>query len=137
MSNEKLVHILALFYQFDTKPQVSAIKETLKHLVELQNWFNKQSIYHFYSCSVLVIYDAFTEEIRQHFDHKEQSSLFSIDCLVRVKMVDFGRVFPANNTLDLNFLFGLERLIEHHKLLLDTDYKFKNVMHQNENFMIR
>jgi hypothetical protein len=39
---------------------------------------------------------------------KETSS--NISDLVRVKIADFAHVFPAENTLDENFLFGLNKL---------------------------
>ena len=42
-------------------------------------------------------------------------------------MADFAHVFPASNTHDDNYLYGLNRLIDHLKLLLKPDYKFKDV----------
>ena len=46
---------------------------------------------------------------------------------VKIVMADFAHVFPANGLLDQNYLFGLEKLIEHHRILLRSDYKFKDV----------
>ena len=46
---------------------------------------------------------------------------------VRIVMADFAHVFPADNQLDENYAFGLRHLIKHLKLLLQPDYKFKDV----------
>ena len=51
--------------------------------------------------------------------------------LVRIVMADFAHVFPARESLDTNYLFGLNRLIEHLKLLLSPSYKFKDVRTNN------
>ena len=56
---------------------------------------------------------------------KETSS--NISDLVRVKIADFAHVFPAENTLDENFLFGLNKLIEYLEILLRPDYEFKDI----------
>jgi len=42
-------------------------------------------------------------------------------------MADFAHVFPADNSRDENYLYGLNRLIDHLKLLLDAEYTFKDV----------
>ncbi len=47
--------------------------------------------------------------------------------MCRVVMADFAHVFPANGSRDTNYAFGLDKLIEHLHLLLDADYKFKDV----------
>ena len=42
-------------------------------------------------------------------------------------MADFAHVFPARDSLDTNYLFGLNNLIKSLKLLLSPTYKFKDV----------
>jgi hypothetical protein len=46
-------------------------------------------------------------------------------------MADFAHVFPARDQLDTNYLFGINRLIDHLKQLLNSSYKFKDVRTNN------
>ncbi|CAJ1978186.1 unnamed protein product [Sphenostylis stenocarpa] len=62
----------------------------LERLVELKAWFEVQTVYHFYSCSVLVVYE------------KEKGKAKPV-----VKLVDFAHVVPGNGVIDHNFLGGL------------------------------
>lgn len=45
--------------------------------------------------------------------------------LVRVSMIDFTHVVDAKNQIDENYLFGLKKLINYLRNLLNNDYKFK------------
>lgn len=145
LSEEDLIHGLALYYQFHQTPQIRAIKETIRKFEEIKAWFEKQTTYHFYASSLIVIYEAFLEDMINEQKLKKklnQSSNSLIDEAnnnsndlvianhlnsVRIVMADFAHVFPANNTLDTNYLYGLNRLIDHLKRLLSPDYKFKDV----------
>lgn len=135
LSEEELVHGLALFYQFhEGKPQIGAIKETLRKFEEIKQWFMKQKTYHFYSSSLIVIYDALSEDTllpplngHEAQDDTVGSNNNNNNNLIRVIMADFAHVFPANNTLDFNYIYGLERLIEHLNLLVQPGYQFKDV----------
>ena len=80
--------------------KIHVIKETIKQLEKIKNWFEKQKTYHFYASSILVVYEA---------DQIEENDL---ENKVRVKLIDFAHVFPANDTHDENVLFGLKRLIQ-------------------------
>ncbi|ESW05851.1 hypothetical protein PHAVU_011G214900 [Phaseolus vulgaris] len=62
----------------------------LERLVELKAWFEVQTLYHFYSCSVLVVYE------------KEKGKTKPL-----VKLVDFAHVVSGNGVIDHNFLGGL------------------------------
>lgn len=157
LSEEELVHGLALFYQFhESTPQIRAIKETIRKFEEIKQWFLKQTSYHFYSSSLIVIYDAFLEDMLNNDaanttpstkettttpngadsssstnatsnNNNNNNSNLNPHNLIRVIMADFAHVFPANNTLDMNYIYGLERLIEHLKLLIQPGYQFKDV----------
>ena len=159
-----------MYYQFHQTPQIRAIKDTIKKFEEIRCWFEKQTSYHFYSSSLIVIYEANLEDIlvsqQQNQKQIANSDTFATTptCnnnksdslnleqdnsnnnnnnvnlnnnlnytnkyksdLVRIVMADFAHVFPANDALDTNYLFGLKKLIEHLKLLLSSDYKFKDV----------
>ena len=77
----------------------------------MQEWFNKQTTYHFYSSSVIVVYDA---------ELQDTSS-------IRIKIADFAHVFPAENKRDDNYLYGLNNLVQHLEILLNPEYSFKDV----------
>jgi inositol-polyphosphate multikinase len=114
LSESDLIHGIALFYQFHTQnPKRHVIEETIKYFEDILDWFNKQKIYHFYSSSLIVAYDANTVDVG--------------DLKIKVKMADFAHVFPAKDTLDENYIFGIKKLIKLLRLLLSDDYKFKDV----------
>ncbi|XP_057449619.1 inositol polyphosphate multikinase beta-like [Lotus japonicus] len=68
----------------------------LKQLLELKKWFEVQTIFHFYSCSVLVLYEK---------EGKKRAGAV-------VKLVDFAHVVDAKGAIDHNFLGGLCSLIK-------------------------
>lgn len=72
----------------------------LEELLELKKWFEVQTIFHFYSCSVLVVYEKDEKE-----DEKKSASAV-------VKLVDFAHVVDAKGAIDHNFLGGLCSLIK-------------------------
>ncbi|KAL1300837.1 hypothetical protein HN51_045488 [Arachis hypogaea] len=72
----------------------------LEQLLELKKWFEVQTIFHFYSCSVLVVYER--ESLM-----KGSSSSGAV-----VKLVDFAHVADAKGAIDHNFLGGLCSLIK-------------------------
>lgn len=73
----------------------SGISSQLK---ELKSWFEYQKDFHFYSCSILLIYDGESETKGGN----PQSS---------IKLIDFAHVFEGNGVIDHNFLGGLCSLI--------------------------
>ena len=131
---------MALYFQFHQTPQLSAIRETIKKFEEIKCLFERQKTYHFYSSSLIVTYEAYLEDnlIAQtnnsndsHFENKDTITGNSISGSspnsVRIVMADFAHVFPAKDTLDKNYLYGLNSLIERLKTLLRPDYVFKDV----------
>lgn len=70
---------------------LAVAREVLESLGELKRWFEEQTMWHFYSTSVLVMYEG--EE-------------------VRVKLVDFAHVVDGDGVIDHNFLGGLCSLIK-------------------------
>jgi 1D-myo-inositol-tetrakisphosphate 5-kinase/inositol-polyphosphate multikinase len=154
LSEEDLIHGLALYFQFHQTPQLSAIRETIKKFEEIKSVFDRQKTYHFYSSSLIVTYDAYLEDnknanLNNNNNCSEQNCNINDDDIanngncdsavnlnsspssfaqsVRIVMADFAHVFPAKETLDKNYLFGLNSLIEHLKILSRPDYKFKDV----------
>lgn len=69
----------------------------LPQLLRLQRWFQQQSLFHFYSSSILIFYEGLASR--------------GADLNVRVCMVDFAHTFPAQENWDDNFLGGLTSLI--------------------------
>ncbi|TKY68203.1 Inositol polyphosphate multikinase beta [Spatholobus suberectus] len=74
-----------------------------ERLAELKEWFEDQTVYHFYSCSVLVVYE------------KEEGKG---KAKALVKLVDFAHVVAGNGVIDHNFLGGLCSLIKFLKDIL-------------------
>ncbi|OIV89199.1 hypothetical protein TanjilG_03832 [Lupinus angustifolius] len=72
----------------------------LEQLLELKKWFEVQTIFHFYSCSVLMLYD------------KESLLNGKSSGGAVVKLVDFAHVVDAEGAIDHNFLGGLCSLIK-------------------------
>ncbi|XP_010272712.1 PREDICTED: inositol polyphosphate multikinase alpha-like [Nelumbo nucifera] len=70
----------------------------LAQLLELKAWFEDQTIFHFYSCSVLMVYEK--EEAMKGKPGAE------------VKLVDFAHVLEGKGIIDHNFLGGLCSLIK-------------------------
>ncbi|KAJ1279335.1 hypothetical protein BS78_04G147800 [Paspalum vaginatum] len=71
----------------------------LSQLRELKAWFEEQTLFHFYSASILLGYDA------------NAVSASGAGGGVRVKLVDFAHVPEGDGVIDHNFLGGLCSLI--------------------------
>ncbi|XP_022145873.1 inositol polyphosphate multikinase alpha-like [Momordica charantia] len=70
----------------------------LAQLLELKTWFEDQTIYHFYSSSVLMVYDKETT-----LETKSNAA---------IKLVDFAHIVESGGVIDHNFLGGLCSLIK-------------------------
>ncbi|XP_058092820.1 inositol polyphosphate multikinase beta-like [Magnolia sinica] len=70
----------------------------LAQLLELKAWFEDQTIYHFYSSSVLMMY--------------EKDAVEAGKSNAKVKLVDFAHVLEGEGVIDHNFLGGLCSLIK-------------------------
>ena len=107
---------------------MSALKETIRKLAQIKDFFSKQTTYHFYSSSIVVTYEANLEELIENNRENKQQSLL-VDELVRVKMIDFAHVLGDRRCIDHNYLFGLEKLFSYLCRLLEKEYIFKDVRH--------
>ncbi|XP_004535088.1 inositol polyphosphate multikinase [Ceratitis capitata] len=112
--------------------------EILKQLYSIRDWFKVQTIYNFYASSLLIVYDFdyMEKHLKQNETHtnngisqipngniqNNHSTHFNLEKCpeystsivkwVKVKMIDFAHVFPTENqSLDTNYIFGLENLI--------------------------
>lgn len=79
----------------------------LAQLLELKAWFEDQSIYHFNSCSVLIVYE-------------KESVLKGGPSGAQVKLIDFAHVVEGNGVIDHNFLGGVCSLIKFISEILTT-----------------
>lgn len=96
------------------------LKEVLRQLQDILSWFRSQRVFHFYASSLLICYDYARLEgnapkyqplLNGHQRHKEEDDAPSN--WVRVRMIDFAHVYPAEQALpDENYMFGLRSLIE-------------------------
>lgn len=68
-------------------------------LDHIRRYFQTQKHYHFYSSSVLLAYDAETL--------KNDKNTYP---LIRVSLIDFAHVTPADGNIDLNYLQGITNL---------------------------
>jgi len=74
----------------------------LEKLDEFLEFFSHQTSYHVYASSLLFVYDY----------EALDSENYNLKNPVRLKLIDFAHVFPGNEELDHNFLFGLKNLSE-------------------------
>ncbi|KAF7846799.1 hypothetical protein BT93_L3719 [Corymbia citriodora subsp. variegata] len=81
----------------------------LAQLLQLKEWFEVQTSYHFYSCSILFFYD--------------RESALDGRAHPRVKLVDFAHVMDGCGVIDHNFLGGLCSLIKFIRDIVDEDNK--------------
>lgn len=86
-------------------------EEILFQLVKVQDWWRSQRVYHMYSSSILLTYDAQALDPNFQYSH--------LNRCVRVLLIDFAHVVPANGILDLNYLYGLDNFIETFKVVTD------------------
>ncbi|XP_010942325.1 inositol polyphosphate multikinase IPK2 [Elaeis guineensis] len=82
----------------------------LAQLLELKAWFEDQTLFHFYSASVLMMYETKVVEAGRAGGG------------IRVRLVDFAHVMEGNGVIDHNFLGGLCSLIKFiSEILTDPD----------------
>lgn len=71
----------------------------LAQLLELKEWLEHQTIFHFYSCSILMVYE-------------KESILEARSSGAEIKLVDFAHAVEGKGVIDHNFLGGLCSLIK-------------------------
>ncbi|GAV62535.1 IPK domain-containing protein, partial [Cephalotus follicularis] len=81
----------------------------LAQLMELKAWFEDQTMYHFNSCSVIMVYE-------------KESVLKGGNAGPQVQLVDFAHAMEGKGVIDHNFLGGLCSLIKFvSEILIDPD----------------
>ncbi|KAF1897146.1 hypothetical protein Lal_00034849 [Lupinus albus] len=99
----------------------------LEQLLELKQWFEVQTIYHFYSSSVLMVCE------RDSLMNGKSSSGGAV-----VKLIDFAHVVDAKGSIDHNFLGGLCSLIKFISDILDSppDYDDNCISNANNGMLL-
>ena len=103
LCSENIHEVLNNFIRLDTEQSILVAKIFLQKLEEFVQFFGSQRRYHLYASSLLFVYD---------FDSLQAGNLEEFKGSVRLKLIDFAHVFPANGASDENFIFGLQNLSE-------------------------
>lgn len=88
----------------------------LRQLTTILDWWKTQLVFHMYSSSLLLTYDA---ELLRNIDDPKNLSKMNISQSVRILLIDFAHVVPANNVLDYNYLDGLQSFFNIFKSVLN------------------
>ena len=115
LSADNLEEILNIYLVLGINPEASKrIASTfLRRINKIADFFERQDMHHVYASSLLFAFDYRLLQ-REYSNQSEVESIqFSqseLDALVRLKMIDFAHVFPANGTPDLNFQQGIQNI---------------------------
>ena len=93
--------MLTNFIRLDAEQSILVANIFLEKLEEFVEFFGSQRRYHLYASSLLFVYD---------FASLQAGNLKEFKSSVRLKLIDFAHVFPANGVGDDNFIFGLKNL---------------------------
>ncbi|XP_010443998.1 PREDICTED: inositol polyphosphate multikinase beta-like [Camelina sativa] len=85
----------------------------LVQLLELKEWFETQTLYHFNSCSILMTYENESILMKGGDDDVQAAR-------AQVKLVDFAHVLDGSGVIDHNFLGGLCSFIKFIKDILQS-----------------
>ena len=98
----KNIHdVLTNFIRLDAEQSILVANIFLEKLEEFVEFFGSQRRYHLYASSLLFVYD---------FASLQAGKIEEFKSSVRLKLIDFAHVFPANGVGDDNFIFGLKNL---------------------------
>jgi len=93
---ETLDKHIQLFFDNGNEIRYDVIKYYLEKLNLLYNWMEIQTVYRFYSSSILFIYDGGLNELKAD-----------------LRMIDFAHVHEIkDNGTDIGYVFGLKKLID-------------------------
>ena len=84
--------VLEIFLGNRNVNSISLAKSFLKKLKDLEKFFESQTAFHNFGCSMLFLYDLGEPDTAQ------------------VRLIDFVHAFPGNGKIDEGFLFGLKNV---------------------------
>ncbi|RZF40741.1 hypothetical protein LSTR_LSTR017447, partial [Laodelphax striatellus] len=103
---------LKLFFNHESGASKYILPLVIKHLKTVSDWFKKQRIFHIYSSSILIAYDAAVlqqlnvPDFESHADNQLGQKPWYC-----VTLIDFAHIVPANGELDFNYITGIDSLI--------------------------
>ncbi|XP_054267634.1 inositol polyphosphate multikinase-like isoform X2 [Macrosteles quadrilineatus] len=95
LQRDDIVYVFKKFLNSGTERGRVVAEEMLRQVTTILDWWRVQRTFHMYSSSVLLTYDAEP----------------NLTPSVRVVLIDFAHVLPANGSPDLNYLTGLESFV--------------------------
>ena len=98
---------LAIFFCNGALVRVDVIFVVIQKLQTILRWMKRQTKYHFYCSSLLIIYEGM---MSSSLSSSPSSSPVKFDDVL-VKMIDFAHTVNGNGTLDEGYTYGLEKLI--------------------------
>jgi len=108
LKENKLHEVLENFFdtaENDTNATKALSTCFVELLEEIQGLFQHQTKFHIYGSSLLFVYDHAAFETYSKTGDRQ-----SLRSSVRLKLIDFAHVFPAEGKLDENYIFGLDNL---------------------------
>jgi len=113
-SLDSLEFNMNLFFNNGVELRQDVIKYLIERLTVLLSWMDIQTVYRFYSSSLLFVYDGITDSLK-----------------VDVRMIDFAHVSEIrDNGVDDGYVKGLRKLIECLRKLIAPNSKNK-IEHNN------
>jgi len=97
---------LKVYLQNGVSIRYDVAKKVVEELKKIEAWFNVQSKFKFYGCSILFVYDGIVPPS-------------GVEPKVNVRMMDFAHVIETTDgTLDTSYLKGLHTLISAFNLIV-------------------
>ena len=99
---------LATFFNNGISHRNDALQDIIHELECIHQWLLQQTKFHFYCSSLLFIYNGDVDICSSRNNRK-----------ATVKLIDFAHATINETTLDSNFIYGIEKLLEHLYRLTD------------------
>ena len=90
-------------YSLPNDYQRSVMKNFVDKLHEIEDFFRRQHVIHFYASSLLFVYEGLAVKC---------------DSEVELRMIDFTHVFPSHGTPDANYVAGVCGILRFLRTLL-------------------
>ncbi|CAH1408025.1 unnamed protein product [Nezara viridula] len=110
LGRESTIAAFKQFFNYSCGFSSIIVKHITSQMADLLDWWNSQNVIHVYSSSLLLVYNAEKLEGLLSGALKEEE-LITDGSWVKIRMIDFAHVVPANNLNDHNYISGLSNLI--------------------------
>ncbi|XP_014292428.1 inositol polyphosphate multikinase isoform X1 [Halyomorpha halys] len=110
LGRESTIEAFKQFFNYSCGFSSVILKHIMKQMTDLLGWWNSQNVIHIYSSSILLVYDA--EKLNNMLlGALKEEELAADDSWVKIRMIDFAHVVPADCLKDDNYISGLSNLI--------------------------